>query len=220
MNEISVGKPRRVKRRLALPAIVAGGLSSLLLAFSLTPTFSALTASIRNDVNTAGTGTLIMTETDAAGTVTCKSTDGTGNGLGVNSATCSTINKYGGSSTMKPGDSVSTKVHIKSTGTVEATTFSVQGGTCTPGTTGSANGGATDICDKMTVKILAGSTQVYSGAASAFAAAAPTSLSGYIPLTTSSAGQEFTITVSLPSTLGNTYQGLKISQPITWTFGA
>ena len=46
MSEINTVKPRRAKRSLAVPAIVAGGLSSLLLAFSLTPTFSALTASI------------------------------------------------------------------------------------------------------------------------------------------------------------------------------
>lgn len=223
MSEINTVKPRRAKRSLAVPAIVAGGLSSLLLAFSLTPTFSALTAAITNNANTAGTGTLIMTETgpNSSGTATtCNSNDGS---LSSNVlATCS-INKYGASLNMKPGQTASTTVYIKSTGTIDATTFSVQGGTCAPSTNGTASGTATDICAQYTIKIYAGATAtgtaLYTGTALAFGTAAATSLNSYIPAVSNSTGQAFTITATLPD-LGNSYQGLKITQPITFTFGA
>lgn len=223
MTDIKLDKPRRAKRSLAVPAIIAGGLSSMLLAFSLTPTFSALTAAITNDANTAGTGTLIMTETgpNSSGTATtCNSNDGS---LSSNVLATCEINKYGASLNMAPGQTSSTTVHIKSTGTIDATTFSVQGGACAAGTNGSASGSANDICSKYTIKIYAGTsatgTPLYSGTALAFGTAAATSLGSYIPAVSNSAGQAFTITATLAD-VGNTYQGLKITQPITFTFGA
>ena len=81
------------KKRIGL--ISTGIVGALLVAFTFTPTFAGFVASIQNTINSASTGTLTMKET--SGTYTCNSTDGAG--ATTNSATCSTINKYGGTST-------------------------------------------------------------------------------------------------------------------------
>jgi len=107
------------KRKASLPILIAGGVSSLVLALGMSPTFSAFTASIQNSVNTAGTGTLVMEEKNQAGTVTCLSTDG--GSVSTNSATCATINKYSGDLAMVPGETVVTNITIKNVGTVDAT---------------------------------------------------------------------------------------------------
>jgi len=78
------------KKRIGL--ISTGIVGALLVAFTFTPTFAGFAASIQNTINSASTGTLTMKET--SGTYTCNSTDGAG--ATTNSATCSTINKYGG----------------------------------------------------------------------------------------------------------------------------
>ncbi|MGC3992979.1 MAG: hypothetical protein QM779_02430 [Propionicimonas sp.] len=210
-------KPARKRRGVALPVVIAGGLSSLLLAFSLTPTFSALTAAITNSANTAGTGTLVMTETSSDMGTTCTS-GATG------SATCSTINKFGGNTAssgymaLKPGGSVTSTVTIKNSGTVDASTFTMGGGTCTMSTNGTVNGSATQaqLCGKFNLVITAGGTSVYTGTAAAFAGTTTTIGSGV------TAGSTVTIVVkiTLDSSADATYQGLAITQPITWTFGA
>jgi hypothetical protein len=220
MSEINTIKPRRAKRRLAVPAIVAGGLSSLLLAFSLTPTFSALTAAITNTANTAGSGTLSMQESgpgSAGTTVTCDS------GLSSTAASCTTINKYGGATpsssgymALYPGKVISTNVTFKNTGTIEAATFTVKGGTCTP-TALTPNGGATlsTVCSKFTVEVLQGTTSLWSGTADTFASGAAITIPGTVA---ANASVPMTIKVGLDSSANNTYQGFTILQPITWTF--
>jgi hypothetical protein len=216
MSEIMGNKPRRAKRSLALPVVIAGGVSSLLLAFSLTPTFSALTASIQNSVNTAGVGTLIMQESD--GTYTCNSTDG-GN-VSTNSATCASINKYGGDLAMVPGKVATTNITIKNTGTVPATSFSLVPGTCAQSTNGTANGTATDLCAKINVVVKSGSATVYTGTAAGLSA--NLNLLTLLSKTSVAAGESvpFVITATVDSNAGNTYQGLKVSQTMTWNFGA
>jgi len=212
----SVQKRRR--GALALPVIIAGGISSLLLAFSMTPTFAALAASIQNSVNTAGTGTLVMEEKNSAGTVTCTSTDG--GSVSTNNATCATINKYGGSMAMTPGSTVSTDITIKNTGTTAASSFTVTGGACTQSANGTVNGTATDLCSKLNVVVKSGTTTIYSGTAAGFATS--TDILAKLATTNVAAGASIPINISvtLDSSAGNTYQGLKASQAITWAFGA
>ena len=198
------------KRRISLPLVVAGGVSSLVLAMGMSPTFSAFTASIQNSTDTTASGTLVMQET--SGGVTCKSTDGT-NGLSGNAATCSTINKYGGTSTLlTPGGAANvTTVTIANTGTVGASSFSLTPGTCTQSALATLAGSDTDLCAKLHVKITTGSTTVYDGNAAAMTA------QSLAPL---GAGQSaaYTFAVSLDSSADNSYQGLQASQPLTWTF--
>jgi hypothetical protein len=205
------------KRKLSLPLVLAGGVSSLVLALGMSPTFSAFTASIQNTVNTAGTGSLVMEEstTDGTNTTTCKSTDG--GSLATNSAICANINKYGGSITMVPGTPVATSVSIKNTGNVAATAFSMAFSTCGPTASSS-------LCSKMLVEVKSGSTVLTPDNSTAASLAGTTidirTMLGLQPI--GSAAIPLTITVTLPSATApandNAYQGLQISQPITWTF--
>ena len=201
------------KRKLSLPLIVAGGVSSLVLALGMSPTFSAFTAQIINSANTTGSGTLVMWEVDGA--TTCKSSDTT---IGAaNSVTCASINKYGGSTTMLPGvPTVAKTITIWNKGSVAASTFSMNPGTCTPSAIGTPAGTAADLCTKMNVKITQGAnpTPIYNGPAGAIAS---TYALGSLAPNTSS---DFTFVVTLASGADNTYQGLQISQPITWNFQA
>ena len=212
-----IEQTRRKRRRAALPALIAGGVSALLLAFSMTPTFSALTAQIVNSIDTAGTGALVMQETD--GTKTCTSTDG--GSISTNSATCSTINKYGGDLAMAPGKTSTTNITITDTGTIDATNFTLVGGVCDQSANGTLNGTATDLCSKYNIVIKSGSTTIYSGTAAALAGQTIDILNK-LGTTKVAAGASvpFVITATLDSSVGNTYAGLKISQPLTWTFGA
>ena len=207
------------KRKLSLPLVLAGGVSSLVLALGMSPTFSAFTASIQNTVNTAGTGSLVMEEstTDGTNTTTCKSTDG--GSLATNSAICANINKYGGSITMVPGTPVATSVSIKNTGNVAATAFSMAFSTCGPTASSS-------LCSKMLVEVKSGSTVLTPPNSTAASLAGTTidirNMLSLPPIAGGSAAIPLTITVTLPSATApandNAYQGLQISQPITWTF--
>ncbi|KTR96446.1 hypothetical protein NS220_02210 [Microbacterium testaceum] len=211
--------PATRRRRLALPVVLAGSVASLILALGLSPTVAAFTAQIQNTVDTAGSGTLIMQETNSAGTVTCKSTDGTT--IDTNSATCSTINKYGGTLTMTPGQTVSTTVNIKNIGTADASSFTLTPGACAQSNNGTPNGSASDLCTKMTIAVTSGSTSIYSGTLAAFNASAINILTK-LSTTSVPSGTSipFTFAVTLPTGLGNTYAGLQVSQPLTWNFGA
>ncbi len=221
--------PKRAKRRVAIPAVIAGGLSSLLLAFSMTPTFSALTAAITNNTNTAGIGSIVMQELDSTDKVVCdSSTDVNGNGL----ATC-TLDKYGHKMAMVPGGSSTVSIKIKNadTSSLAASTFTLTSSACTSSknvTTASFTGSATDLCAQTNVKITSsGATAVYDGAASAM----PSS----IALTTAMIGSAtvpvgtaipFTIVVTFNGSAitadatSNKYANLKIAQQLTWTFQA
>jgi hypothetical protein len=207
------------KRKLSVPLVVAGGLSSLVLALGMSPTFSAFTASITNSANTAGTGTLIMEESQIVGgvpTTTCKSTDG--GDITTNAATCGTINKYGGTS-LAPGstsNTVTTTVAIKNAGTMAPTTFTLVPTTICAQSGGVTGVSATDLCSKLTLVIKQDGTQKYSGTLQAFTPSTP------LTLTTVGAGASstFTFAVTLDSTVGNTYQGLAAAQKLIWTFQA
>ena len=121
------------RRRLSPVALIAGVGAAVVLALSTTGTLSAFTAQITNSTDTAATGSLVMQETGTTGGTgyTCTSTDATpaANNINTNAATCATINKYSGSTTLTPGatPTVSTVV-LKNTGTVAATTFTVTPG--------------------------------------------------------------------------------------------
>ena len=208
------------KRKASLPILIAGGVSSLVLALGMTPTFAAFSASIANSTNTAGTGTLVMEEKNQAGTVTCLSTDG--GSISTNAATCATINKYGGDLAKVPGKTATTTITIKNTGTIDASSFSFAPGGCVQSTNGSVSGSATDLCSKTTVTITANGLPVYTGTALALGTGGTINMLTKLSTTSVPANDVTTIvfTVKLDAAMGNTYQGLKLSQPMTWTFGA
>ena len=164
-----------------------------------------------------------MQETNQAGTVTCDST--TGSTISTNSATCATINKYGGDLAMYPGETVSTTINIKNSGTAAATIFTLTPAACAGSNSGSVSGTATDICDKIKIEIKSGSTVIFaSGTANAFTTGGAINLISKLglPATGLAGGTTvpFTFNVTLDSSVGNTYQGKQISQQMTWNFQA
>lgn len=212
--------PTTRRRRFTPVTVITGVLAAFLIALSGNPTMAGFVASITNDTNTAGTGYLSMQEANGAGTVLCNSTDGAG-GISTNSATCSTINKYGGNMSMVPGQSVTTPVTIKNTGNVAANTFTLTPGACTQTTQGSVSGTATDLCAKLNIVIKSGTTTVWSGTAAALATGGAIDLAA-LGLAPVPAGNTvpFTVAVTLDASAGAAYQGLVASQPLTWTFGS
>ncbi|SIT68209.1 hypothetical protein [Microbacterium sp. RU33B] len=208
--------PRRT--RVGLPVAIAGALASLVLALGISPSLAAFTASIANTVDTAGMGTLTMQEANAAGTVLCNSTDG--GSVSTNAATCTTINKYGGNLAMVPGQTVNTSITIKNTGTVPASTFSLTPGACAQSANGLVNGTATDLCSRITVVVTSGATTIYNGSLAGFSAAVNVLTATAASSVPAGASVPFTFAVTLPAALGNTYAGLQVSQPLTWTFGS
>lgn len=223
----SSGQNPTPRRRLVPVALIAGVAATGALALATTGTLSAFTASITNTVNSTATGSLIMQETGpgGAGTVTCTSTDAgagnTGNTINANTATCATINKYGGSTALVPGATApTTTVTLTNTGSVAAKTFTVAYGACTNGTGPNGTvGGSAKLCDLLNVAVTTGTAP---GTALAGASGTPTNLAtksvtipgGVAP----GASVVVNFTVSLPGTADNTLQNVSLSQPITWTF--
>ncbi|BDZ51954.1 hypothetical protein GCM10025867_41950 [Frondihabitans sucicola] len=203
--------------RFAPLAIATGVLGAVLLSVSMSGTLSGFVASIQNTTNTAASGALTMQEQNSGATVTCSSTDG--GTVSTNTATCGGINKFGGSTTMVPGQTVTTPITIKNTGSVTANTFTLTPGTtCTQTANGALNGTATDLCAKMTVVITnttaSPNTTIYSGTLAGLASGGAISL----PTVAAGATTGFSFAVTLASTAGNTYQGLAASLPLTWTY--
>ncbi len=199
------------KRKLSLPLIVAGGVSSLVLALGMSPTFSAFTASIVNTTNSAGAGTLTMQETTTTGTtVSCNS--------GLGSADCTTIDKFGGNLAMYPGQSSTTGITIKNTGSVAATTFSLAPSTCTATDVPAATvHGTGNPCSLMTVNITSGTTSIYNGTLAGLASGGTIALTGPVAV---GASVPFTFVVTLPASADNTMQGRQAAMSLTWAFGA
>jgi hypothetical protein len=209
-------KGRRI--RFAPIAIATGALAAILLSATLTGTLSGFTAQITNSQNTTATGALTMQEDNADASVTCTSTDG--GSVSTNTATCATINKFGGSTTMVPGQTVTTPVTMTNTGTVTANTF-----TLTPGATcaqtnvaDTVNGSATDLCSELSVVITNTTTDdlVYQGTLAGLAGATPFTL----PAVAAGDSTGFSFAVTLDSAADNTYQGLQASLPLTWDFAS
>ncbi|MTD15290.1 hypothetical protein GIS00_15210 [Nakamurella sp. YIM 132087] len=188
--------------------IVAGLVGALLLSLSMTGTLSAFTAAITNTTNTAASGSLILREVSGANN--CISTDST--------ASCATINKYGGSTTLVPSDGTVntsvTTVNFTNTGTATATSFTLKANACTQSGTGTA----TDFCTKLNVKIVSGSTTLFNGNATTLATqTATTPIALTIPTPNAATTVPVTFTVWLDASAGNTYQSLAASQPLVWT---
>lgn len=208
------------KRSVSLPLVINAGVSSLILALGMTPTFSSFTASITAGANNASSGIIVMQETNSAGSITCLSTDG--GGLVLDAASCSSINKYGGETGMRPGDGAVVLTYIKNVGTVPAASFSLNAGPCVQSAAGPANGSATDLCSKFSVSITSGSSTVFTGTAAALGGVGGIDVLARLGLAKVQAGLQIpiTVTTTLDASAGNAYQGLTVSQPMTWTFSA
>jgi hypothetical protein len=207
----------RARLRTTPLAIVTGLAAAVLMALTMTGTLSAFSASITNSSNTTSSGTLLMREVGTPG-ATCYS-NGTSTGSAStngNSAACSTINKFGGG-TLKPGEARSTTVTIWNDGTIAAAGFTLAPtAACAPGTAGTTSGTATDICGKIAVTIVSGTTPVFNGTLKTLGESAAMTL----PAVASTKSADFTFTVTLDAGVSNDYQGLTASVPLKWTFTA
>ncbi len=216
---MSTNTPEIKRRRFTRASIATGLLGAALLSVSMTGTLSGFVASITNTTNTAGSGVIAMQETSTSGTpATCSSTDG--GGASANAASCTTINKFGGNLAMVPGQTSTTSITIKNTGTVAASSFTLTpGANCVQSKNGTVNGSATDLCAKLNVVITSGTAVVFSGTAASLAGATASSFT--MPAAPAAgASVPFTFAVTLASNAGNGYQGLAASLPLTWTFAA
>lgn len=214
-------------RRFAPLVLLAGVAAAVVMALSMTNTLSAFVATITNSNDTAAAGTVVLQETNATGSVTCNSIDNTT--ISTDSATCATINKYGGSTTMVPSNTaggpgtagVTTLVNFRNTGTAPASSFQIAFQPCVQGTNGTLNGSATDYCSKLRVNVTSGSTVIVPNQTAAELAGKSFPITGAaIPAANGASTVPMTFTVYLDSTAGNTYQGLSASQPIVWTLAS
>ncbi len=219
------------RRRFAPVAIIAGLAASAAIATTMTGALGAFTAQITNSNDTATTGTLIMGESGTGGlgsgtsrtAYTCTSAD-SATSVATNTATCATINKYGGSTVMIPGTPVTSTVTITNNGSVAANTFTLTAGACSPVTPApTVTGGATDACAKMALSITQNGTAI-----TLPTTANQTGLNAIANKTITLAGpiapgasSTFVFSIVLPSVsaaVDNTYQGVGVSQPLTWQF--
>ncbi len=205
--------PRR--RRFTIVALIAGIAGSLAIALSLGASLSGLIATITNTTNTASTAAMAIAETSGANT--CNSYDAT--------ATCSTINKYGGTAIpLVPGGSQTVTVAFANTGSVGVTTSTLGPGTCvaTPsgvlgGTTPTTpNTTAGNLCSVMNIAVYRGpiatGIPLYNGSAALFTASVT------LGALAAAANQSYTFVTSLPAGTTAAVQGQQVSQPLVWTF--
>jgi hypothetical protein len=226
VSDNSANESKRQRRFIQL-IVAAGLIGAVVLALAMTNTLSAFVATITNSQNTAATGTVVLQESGTSGTTVCNSTDSTG-GISTNSSTCTSFNKYGGSTTLVPSNATGTTnnsvttVNFKNTGTAAATSFTMAFGPCTQSNNGTTNNGsATDYCSKLHVKVTSGATVVQADTVASTLANTTVNLpSTLVPAVASGSTIPFTFTVYLDSSAGNTYQGLSGSQPITWTLSS
>ncbi|MDV2421671.1 hypothetical protein [Corynebacterium tuberculostearicum] len=201
---------KRTRKGWILPASVA---SVALVASLAAGTLGAYTAQITNDGNTAGTGKLTMSESEIVDGQPTKTKDTAGGKN--NTISVSDINKYGGNMKMVPGDSKTTTVQFKNTGSVDASAFTLNFGNCA--VTGQ-DAGEKSLCDalKVTVK---------SGGATLADNQTPTALAGKTfnidaPMAVG-ATKNFDITVTLPKeTTDTSIMDQQISQNLVWTLTA
>src|SRR5205085_3296114 len=141
-----------------------GSIAAVVLVLGVSGTLSSWTSAlITNDDNSAGATASYLALVETDGTHTCDTTTAPNNTV----ASCSSINKYGGNSTMSPGDSEVVDVTFTNPGTAAGNTFSYAPGSCSP-----TNGtGGVDLCadGDLTVTV-ACSTGVSYNAGTAIAA--------------------------------------------------
>ena len=194
--------------------IVPASVASVALVASLAAgTLGAYSAQITNSGNTAGSGGLTMSESqivDGQPTNTHNTAEGENNTISV-----SDINKYGGNLKMVPGDTQTTTVQFKNTGSVDASAFTLNFGDCT--VTGQ-DAGENSLCDVLQVTVKTGGTTLTENTT-------PTALAGQSfdiaePMAVG-ATKNFDITVTLPKgTTDTSIMDQQISQNLVWTLSA
>lgn len=198
--------PAPGRKRFSAVVIGAGVVAAVALSLSFSGTLSAFTLSFLHSTNTVSTASTSIEQRNADGSTLSCAPDASG------AASCSNTNLYSGM-TLRPGDSASTTVTFKNTGSTTPTAFTFNPGACT--TTPSSG---TDLCDRVIVTMKWRSADVLP-ASTKPKAIAGTSVAVPNP---PAPGESYTavVTVTLPTGSANDTSGLSLSQPITWTFTA
>lgn len=206
----------------------AGGvLAAVVLVLSVNGTLAAWTAAIvNNDSNTADSAKSVVLEEsgpDGAGNSTTCTTSGTPG----NSWTCSTINKYGnvgvaatGLTALAPGDSVTTTVTLKNTGSSDASSFTLTPGVCSSVYNSGSQVNTTpavgdDLCTQLKVAVSCTGSTLTVGATplATFASNGTQTLSTGLA---SGASATCAFTVSLPAATPANYSGQTVTQALAW----
>lgn len=223
----SSGKRRGPTRRRGNMLVwCACGAAAVLLFLGTNGTLAAWTSAVlTNSTNTAATSTaVILKEANSGGTITCYSSASS-----TNSATCATIDKYGGTATpLTPGSNQVTTVTFSNVGSRAGTSFALAPGTCTQNpTAGSGTPAAANVCTNgdLTVAISCSPGSTYSAGSAwsdlTYSAAAPptatkthTAASGDLNAAASWTCQ---FTVALAAAAGPTDQNITVTQSLQWT---
>jgi len=204
---------------------LSGALAAAVLALGASGTLSSWAqAVVGNTTNTTATAqAVVLSETSGANA--CASSDGAQTTVNVSS--CTTINKYGGTtSPLNPGGSVTTDVTFKNVGAANASSFALTPGSCsqTP-TAGSGTPPAANVCTNgdLTVAISCSPGATYAAGSAwtdlSYAAAAPPTAQKTHAGSDLNAGASWTcrFTVALLASAGVADQAVTLSQPLTWT---
>lgn len=197
--------------------LIAGALSSVLLAFSMTPAFSSVAAVISDLASGAGTGSLVMQESTSAGSLNCSSLDG--GSISANASTCATISSFGG--TLVPGQTATETITLSNVGTVPASSFTLAAGSCGQAADGPVHGDAQDLCDRIRLSITSGGSPIFDGTAAELSGRTLDVLTA-LDLSAFPSGRSVPIRVAstLDPRAGNDYQGLSVTQALQWTFAS
>lgn len=206
---MSVRPHARRSRRITVA--VSAGVSAGVALLTMSGAVPAVAASVQRSLDPVVVAQpLVLQETTADGTIACSSADD-----GDGSASCAAVNAYGGGVLM-PGDSVVTTVLMSNEGSTTPKSFTLTAGRCTQHGPSAGGDPAIDLCGRLTVSVYAGTgpdgSPVFSGTPAEFAAATGPRLAVLGPKT----AQPYTFVVAAPRNLGNSYQGLTVSQPLTW----
>ena len=204
-------------------ALGSGAVAAVILTLGVSGTLSSWTSAvISNDTNTVATASAVILR-EVGPSATCYSSSGASN-----SYTCSTVNKYGGtSSPLAPGGSQVTDVVFSNVGSAAASTFVLTAGACSQSpTAGSGTPPAANVCTSgdLTVAISCSNGASYSAGSAwvdlVYAAGAPGSVPATLTHTaTMAAGSSFScrFTVALSASASVLAQGITASQALTWT---
>ncbi|RNL79186.1 hypothetical protein [Nocardioides marmorisolisilvae] len=223
MNQDTPTKTKKSRRTAALWG--SGAIAATVLVLGVNGTLSSWTSAlITNSNDTAGATASYLALVETDNTNTCDTTTAPNNTI----AACSSINKYGGNTTMSPGDSSVVSVTFTNPGTAVGNTFAYTPGTCTP-----TNGtGGIDLCSQgdLTVAVACSTGTSYNAgndiAALGQSAAAPGSLVAktWTSAPALDAASATAITCRFTTTLDAASPpvdaGSQVSQPIAWQLDA
>jgi hypothetical protein len=225
MNTTTHPEERRTERRRTVALWTGGLVAAVVLVLGVSGTLSSWTSAlITNTDNSAGATATYLALVETDGTNTCDTTTHANN----TDASCSQINKYGGNTSMSPGDSEIVDVTFTNPGTGDGNTFSYAPGSCTP----TNGGGGVNLCTDgdLTVAISCSTGATYSAgsviAALSQTAAAPGSLTSKTwtssPALAGASASAVTcrFTTTLVASASPADAGSQVTQPITWTLDA